>query len=523
MEQKILNKIKEKNNGITLIALVITIIVLLILAGVSIAMLTGQNGILTQAQNAKNRTEQAEKDEKEKLGDMEDVINEAISGIEVEQVTDENPGVLEGTGTEADPYIINSIEDLVFFASNVTNGNTYEGQTVKLGLSLDFNSNKSYVDPFRKDYEEYGYNGELKTLLTSGEGVKPIGTTLSKEDEAVTDNSFCGYFDGGNNVIYNCYINKNLSDSENFNMYGLFGAYLYGEVKNLGIEGINYNIIAENYSTAVSGICGKLYDNGILYNCYVTGNIELTVNGNVNANAAGLIDYNRGKIEMCSNKSCIDVEVTGNNSTSIAYCGGIILNNEIETATVKNSYNSGNISVTMKSGQYAQIGGIVRSLDYGTVENSYNLGNILATINNSVQESSIGGIVADISSDATLQNIYNRGEISIDLNGAQVYSGGIVGRCRGTINNGYSIANIINVKNQLNCLIGKIAGLINPTGIITNIFYTKNNAYAVNNSIECQINLISDEELKKLAPTLGSAFKEDTNNINNGYPILSWQ
>ena len=45
-------KLKQKK-GITLIALVITIIVLLILAGVSIAMLTGQNGILTQANNAK--------------------------------------------------------------------------------------------------------------------------------------------------------------------------------------------------------------------------------------------------------------------------------------------------------------------------------------------------------------------------------------------------------------------------------------------------------------------------------------
>ena len=41
------------NKGITLIALVITIIVLLILAGVSIAMLTGDNGILTQTSNAK--------------------------------------------------------------------------------------------------------------------------------------------------------------------------------------------------------------------------------------------------------------------------------------------------------------------------------------------------------------------------------------------------------------------------------------------------------------------------------------
>ena len=57
-EEKTKRKINIKNKkGITLIALVITIIVLLILAGVSIAMLTGQNGILTQASNAK--TEQS--------------------------------------------------------------------------------------------------------------------------------------------------------------------------------------------------------------------------------------------------------------------------------------------------------------------------------------------------------------------------------------------------------------------------------------------------------------------------------
>ncbi len=50
----------KNNKGITLIALVITIIVLLILAGVSIAMLTGQNGILTQANTAGTNTRDAE-------------------------------------------------------------------------------------------------------------------------------------------------------------------------------------------------------------------------------------------------------------------------------------------------------------------------------------------------------------------------------------------------------------------------------------------------------------------------------
>ena len=59
-------KILGKEKGITLIALVITIIVLLILAGVSIAMLTGENGILTQAQKSSEQTEIAEVKERAK-------------------------------------------------------------------------------------------------------------------------------------------------------------------------------------------------------------------------------------------------------------------------------------------------------------------------------------------------------------------------------------------------------------------------------------------------------------------------
>ncbi|MBR3152555.1 MAG: hypothetical protein IKF52_02990, partial [Clostridia bacterium] len=46
----------KKQKGITLIALVITIIVLLILAGVTIAMVVGDNGILTRSREAKDTT-----------------------------------------------------------------------------------------------------------------------------------------------------------------------------------------------------------------------------------------------------------------------------------------------------------------------------------------------------------------------------------------------------------------------------------------------------------------------------------
>ena len=57
----------RKEKGITLIALVITIIVLLILAGVAIAMLSGENGILKKAADAKTKTDKSSEEEQVRL------------------------------------------------------------------------------------------------------------------------------------------------------------------------------------------------------------------------------------------------------------------------------------------------------------------------------------------------------------------------------------------------------------------------------------------------------------------------
>ena len=201
-----MKKIKLKNyslssiKGITLIALVITIIVLLILAGGTIAMLTGNNGILTKVKEAKEKTKQAEREEKYDLDSIEEEIEKNINQKIVEQVTDKNPGELEKE--EENVFVINSIEDLIFFAYDVREGNTYEGKTVKLGIDLDFNSTKSYVNAFRMDYGKYGYDGELKTLLTSGEGFLPIGTI---NDVNISNNYFKGTFDGNYHEILNLY------------------------------------------------------------------------------------------------------------------------------------------------------------------------------------------------------------------------------------------------------------------------------------------------------------------------------
>lgn len=65
----------KQNKGITLVALVITIIVLLILAGVSISLVVGDNGVLTQAKGSSDAT---------KIGQMQEALQLAMSDLQTE-------------------------------------------------------------------------------------------------------------------------------------------------------------------------------------------------------------------------------------------------------------------------------------------------------------------------------------------------------------------------------------------------------------------------------------------------------
>ena len=101
---------KSNSKGITLIALVITIIVLLILAGITIATLTGDNGIIGKAINAKNETNKA--NVKEQLGLA--VTNSFSKGKLDKDILLENIGNIEGAEVSSAEFPIkvnlNSIE-----------------------------------------------------------------------------------------------------------------------------------------------------------------------------------------------------------------------------------------------------------------------------------------------------------------------------------------------------------------------------------------------------------------------------
>lgn len=72
----------KEQKGITLVALVITIIILLILAGISIATLSGDNGLFNRARQAKNNTIDAQIKENEALNSYNNAIDNALYGLE---------------------------------------------------------------------------------------------------------------------------------------------------------------------------------------------------------------------------------------------------------------------------------------------------------------------------------------------------------------------------------------------------------------------------------------------------------
>ena len=77
---------KTKQTGITLVALVVTIVVLLILAGVSINLVLGENGLITQAKDAKDKTLEAEKTEGEDFNTASDYIKQT-AGVTASGIT----------------------------------------------------------------------------------------------------------------------------------------------------------------------------------------------------------------------------------------------------------------------------------------------------------------------------------------------------------------------------------------------------------------------------------------------------
>ena len=188
-------KNKKSETGITLIALVVTIIVLIILAGVSIAMLVGENGIITQAQRAKEKTAQAQVEEQKQLAMLEAAMNTenrpytdkngdtatipagfAVSKVNGEQNINTGLVIVDKDGNE---YVWIPVINENNWGIDWTEVNDLEENTEEYFLAIE-KALKEYTNTYQDDnYEDkwygdeecgiYGYyNGEKFVYYTNG-------------------------------------------------------------------------------------------------------------------------------------------------------------------------------------------------------------------------------------------------------------------------------------------------------------------------------------------------------------------
>ena len=146
---------KREERGITLVALVVTLVVLLILAGITIATLFGDNGVINKAQKAKDETEQAEKDETAYLNK-----NDKIEWIQKE----------DGTIMDEDGEMTLRIGDYVDYDCTTSDA-TYTSEASKSGWTGPqvFKANE-YKDGWRV----LGIDRETKQLELISEDLLPL-------------------------------------------------------------------------------------------------------------------------------------------------------------------------------------------------------------------------------------------------------------------------------------------------------------------------------------------------------------
>ncbi|MGN1270846.1 MAG: hypothetical protein ACI4UX_02515 [Clostridia bacterium] len=229
-------------------------------------------------------------------------------------------------GTESDPYLISSIEDLVAFAQKVNSGETYEGKYIKLVEDLDFKDINSYKDPNSTEFGDLNGDGRINGIrieLSSevGKGFTPIGGDYDEESTIM----FKGSFNGNYKKIKNIYINS----SEN-KYLALFGNSVYGRIENLGLEGgriinsyIPENKYESNFTAGIATVCYQIK------NCYVSLD-EIKGTNASNTVVAGIAIG--GIIKESYNTTNLKANYS---AYGIAKDGRVV-----------NCYNTGNITVT---------------------------------------------------------------------------------------------------------------------------------------------------------------------------------
>ena len=274
-----------------------------------------------------------------------------------------------GDGTEASPYQISTVADLVQLATDVNSGTTYEGFVFKLMNNIDFNDDAS-----RKPTKVWDDDTSTEQNFPGIGGYNG------------GDRTFHGTFNGNNKTISGIRIYS--GGTENSDMQrGLFGRIgSKGTVKNLTLS--NARITGYTYT---GGIAGKNF--GMIDNCHVTNTVCIhTVNSNKsNDYHGGVAGHNAnptGIITNCTNSAKLTIK---EGITAGTGYGGIVGYNTTY-GTLSNNFVSGATIPAAKADKHGAIAG----WNNATMTNNYYTG---CTVAGTANASNVGCNGADVTTD----------------------------------------------------------------------------------------------------------------------------
>ena len=221
----------------------------------------------------------------------------------------------EGSGTQEEPWLIQSLEDF-----------------------NDFAADANYWD----DYTRLETDVNLAGMVYDRAVIAPDVSSSNYHQGT----KYTGVFDGNDHKILNLTIDDGGAGND---WIGLFGSIDNGEVRNLGLEGGSVSVSG----MVVGGLVGSTKE-GTISNCYSTGDV----------NGGGIVGGLMGSFAYSSVSNCYstgDVSGTGDNIGGlVGYTFGI----------VSNCYSTGNVS-----GDY-EVGGLMGGNSNSNISNCYSTGDV---------------------------------------------------------------------------------------------------------------------------------------------------
>ena len=313
-----------------------------------------------------------------------------------------------GTGTEADPYVIATPEQLAFLAQSVKAGETYEGKFIVLSADIDLGG-KEWMPIGLYKYEntsgnDFPFNGSF-----DGKGYTVSNFVVTAGNNTI----YAGLFAlvTGDAVIKNINIAKATVAGKNY------AGVLVGKFAGKELSGIVVGDDCSATGTAsIGGVAGRIVPADAKY---------LVNNGTVSGTGNGNSSYIGGICGCLGGNATLSYSVNnGKISGDVAFSGGLVgmTGADSGAGNIENCYNAGVVVYGgTKTSRYA--GGIAARLANAAnltyvVKNTYNIGTVSI---GSAETLNVGEIAAELKNVTTFENVY-----SVDVAGVDLFMSGKV-------------------------------------------------------------------------------------------------